>query len=1207
VSDNVNVMCPKCKGKYQLNRALLGQKIRCPNPECREVFEVAEVAGPKPKTTKQPSTRTDRRAPQIDGETEDIRSGKAAIPEPKRSTKTAVPAVPKEADWSQLPPPPVRKTERAQIPVAEEPAPVVNQSATSDEVLAWMQQMPGSEPAEANPVSDGLAASDVAELPPAEEYEPTYDFAPPPHKRRWMLWGIIVCIAILAGGFWLTIYYRTKGIKKLEADMATAAQHDLDQGRFRDAKQKYKELSEKFPDSKDREKYRFVSQYLEAQSAALEGNDPPLKRKDKFDEFVTKVRLDNNERAREWLNGRRPDTWQAGVKLATEHLDLAQKAGEAKDYAAAKTLLRDMPNLEKFITDNAPSQAQPPIPESITKRETDLATRVDAEEKLAEFIKRAEDTLKAPSLVKVAEVENETVKNGYSNNPTLKGLLDQAKKFLRDQIKFVKEPQAASQPPKSDLQSLIVAPAPTIAPKDAGSDRVVFALARGVLFALAESNGQILWTSRVGIDTTTLPLRVPALGKTHPELVLVPAPDGRGLIARETITGAARWYATLPAPCRGSPVLVERKAYVPLADEKGTVAVLETFNGQRLGYIPMGQKLGPGGVLQEGTGRLFLPADSQNVFVLDTNPPSADADSPPVLLQAILVTGHGSGTLRSEPLVIGGGDEASGAAPSYLVLTQNDGINGMRLRTFRLGLPASEQMVALREERLKGWSWFAPVGNQEKMALVTDTGAFALFGLNAMADQEGALFRQKILEPETASGRIAGRGQVVYAGENEFWYLANGELKMLRSGFDPKEGLKLAQGWKQPLLLGTPLHAAQVSADGTLLIVVTQMPNSPACLATAVEAESGLIRWQRNLGLVVQGDPVALGGAVLQMDQNGGVYQIDPNQPELKPQPNQEWYRGGQVLVPPRAAVTGETALLRAADGKTAYAIVPTENGTKLLVKQITEGQGAKDLPAINLGAPMAGPAVLSGSTLIVPRANGSLYRQKLGSDKGENGPDWGSTTVTPETRVFVLALDGDDLLVTDGLRGIAKFSWPAGGAFQKKQEQKVAGRIVSPLVALPAEKGPPQIVVADTTGQISLLDGESLQPVLTWKRLGNEITGGPYLVGGKGQPARIFVIVDRATLVCLAPDLPQPAWKYRAKGDAIASRPYLSGTTLIVADLAGRFDSLDLQTGAPTGQTFPMTGVLPAAPASAPADFGDGRLFAPLSDGTVLLVPQGK
>jgi outer membrane protein assembly factor BamB len=1188
-------MCPKCKGKYQLNRGLIGQKIRCPNPECREVFEVAEFAGPKPKTTKQPSTRTDRRAPQIDSDTEDIRSGKAGGP-----------AVPKEADWSQLPPPPVRKTERAQVPVATRPAPEVHERASSEEVLAWMQQAPGSEPVVVNDSGEEVASPALEDLPPAEDYQPTYEFAAPPKKRKWILWGIIVCIAILAGGFWLTIYYRGKGIKKLEADMQAEAQRELDQGRYREAKQKYETLLKNFSDSKERDRYRFVAQYLEARDAATEGKDPPVIRKNKFDEYLTKIRLEGNDKAKEWLNERRPDTWQAGVKLTTENLDSAQTAIVGKDFAGARKLLDDMPVLEKFIRDNAPPQTQPPIPESITTRNGELASRLTHEEDHAAFVKKAEEELKAPNLVKLAEIELEAAKKGYSNDAVIKELLERAKKHVRDQIVFVEEPQAASQPLKSELQSLIVGPS-AIASRAAESGRVAFALARGVLFALSESTGQILWTTRVGIDTSTLPVRVPAIGKTTPELVLVPAPDGRGLIARETMTGTARWYATLPAPCRGSPILVDRRAYVPLADDKGTVVILDTFRGDRLGYIPMGQKLGPGGVLQEGGSRLFLPADSQNVFVLNTNPPNAGANGPPVVLQAILVTGHGSGTLRSEPLVIGSADEADSAAPTYLVISQNDGLNAMRLRTFRLSTSA-EQMVELgKGVSLNGWSWFAPVGNQEKMAIVTDTGTFALFGLNPMADQEGALFPQRKLEPESANGRIAGRGQVVYAGEHEFWYLANGELNMLRSGFDPKEGIKIAPGWKQPLKLGTPLHAAQTSPDGKLLIVVTQTSNPPACQATGVEAESGTVRWQRTLGLVVQGDPLALSGTVLQMDQNGGVYQIDPKQNELKPVPNQEWYQGGQVLVPPRAGVAEGTILLAAQDGKSAYAIIPTDGGTKLQVKQITSSEGVKDLPAMTLGAPMAGPPVLAGTSLIVPRANGSLYRQKLGSDKGENGPDWGAITVTADTRVFVLPLDGDDLLVTDGLRGISKFSWPMGGTFQKKQEQKLPGRIVAPLLALPAEKGPPQVVAADATGQVSLLDGDSLQTVLSWKRLGNEITGGPFFIGGKGQAARIFVIADRATLVCLAPDVPQPLWKYRAKGDAIASRPYLSGATLIVSDLAGRYDSLDPQTGASTGQTLPTTGVLPAAPACAPVDFGDGRLYAPLSDGTVLLIPQAR
>src|SRR5262249_44296559 len=152
---------------------------------------------------------------------------------------------------------------------------------------------------------------------------------------------------------------------------------------------------------------------------------------------------------KEWLNEFRADAWQVGVKLATEHMDSAQKASDSKQYDAAKSLLTEMKDLEKFITDNAPAQTQPPIPESISKRKSDLAVKVQEEENLAEFIKRAEESLKTPNLVRVAEIETDATRKGYANNTTIKGLLDQAKKSLREQIKFANEPQAASQPLKS--------------------------------------------------------------------------------------------------------------------------------------------------------------------------------------------------------------------------------------------------------------------------------------------------------------------------------------------------------------------------------------------------------------------------------------------------------------------------------------------------------------------------------------------------------------------------------------------------------------------------------------------------------------------------------------------------------------------------------------------------------------------------------------
>ena len=58
----------------------------------------------------------------------------------------------------------------------------------------------------------------------------------------------------------------------------------------------------------------------------------------------------------------------------------------------------------------------------------------------------------------------------------------------------------------------------------------------------------------------------------------------------------------------------------------------------------------------------------------------------------------------------------------------------------------------------------------------------------------------------------------------------------------------------------------------------------------------------------------------------------------------------------------------------------------------------------------------------------------------------------------------------------------------------------------------------------------------------------------------------------------------------------------LIVAHLNGRLASLDLATGQRRGQGFAIQAS--AAPAAAPVPFGADRIFAPLTDGTVLLLP---
>src|SRR5205807_1334376 len=97
------------------------------------------------------------------------------------------------------------------------------------------------------------------------------------------------------------------------------------------------------------------------------------------------------------------------------------------------------------------------------------------------------------------------------------------------------------------------------------------------------------------------------------------------------------------------------------------------------------------------------------------------------------------------------------------------------------------------------------------------------------------------------------RGQVVHVVENDFWVLA--EEKLQRWHIDLLGPGKVPV-WELALPLGSPVHAAQVDESEKTIFVVTQDLSRQIYLATAVAIEDGRIKWQRQLGLECQGDPL---------------------------------------------------------------------------------------------------------------------------------------------------------------------------------------------------------------------------------------------------------------------------------------------------------------------------------------------------------------
>lgn len=1149
------------------------------------MFEVRESAVEEPPARVKSAPR-DRRAPQFDSGVEEVQPVRAE-------------AAPREADWSKMPPPPVRQRAPEPEPI-EEPEAVPGDRASADEVLAFMGLAPKANgdddytlPAEVE------AVEEVYEVTDAEEAGADYDsymhgYHRP--KRRWIPLAIVAMLILMVGGGIGALLVFKKRHAQQETQLAEEGDKFIASKNFRQAAQQFDDLMKSHSSSKNIGRYKLLRDFSRAMENATNPSDEAGKRLNEFTDYLRIV--DSDDPNKSAVTDRQGDIRDALVRIAEDQVRDARKKieGASKDFEGARSDYKKALQTQVYIKKYSPPNIQPAVPDDLTQKYAQLNEAIEKGEAYKNFLVSLDaDLAKDLNPAKVTSLEAKANQLGYGSNQEVLDRISAAKSKLRERIVFVAGEVPPKQEPVGGLVSLLIG-----ANSDAKVDdnKVVFAASRGVLFALSQSRGQILWATRVGIDSAGLPLRIPSAGRT-PETVLVPTANGQGLILREAFTGKFVWRQELPFPIRGQPLLIDRRLYVPLTDEDGTVVVIESNDGSIRGRIQVGQRLGPGAAKQDSTGLIFLAADSQNVYVLDTT------KEQPLTMVAMLATNHGPGSLRGEPVVVGGVDDAGQPAGiTYLVLPVSDGFHAMKLRSFEIPNKLDQTSVAIPgiEVPLPGWSWFPPVCDQEKVAVVTDAGAFALLGVNQKDNQDPALF-PLIMDPPKPGN--PGRGLVVHAEECDFWYIANGELTYERMGFDRKEGMRLAQGWPAPLKLGTPLHAGQVSADRKTLFVVTQSTSPPAWLATAVDAKTGAIRWQQTLGLAVQGDPIQLGDYIYQIDQGAGLYLVDPKKTSLPK--GQEWPLGGHVLLRPRSDVVGEPVLLPAADGKTAYLVYTIGDGKTLHVIPLSAGQRPSQPIVVQLVAPLAGQPVMNGSTLIMALADGALHRWKIGDKDTKRGSDWRAPRYGESARAFLTAYGKDDILVSDGYRGLTVYNWPANAEPQFKQQLSVPDRIISAPVAMPVKDGPPRIAVADAGGRLNLLEGDQLSPTMKWEmrqmRHGNEITAGPFLIADQGE-ARVVVVVDRNRIVCLTPGERREAWVYRCNGDGIEAQPRAVGNALILADLSGRFEAIDISSGRPTGGVYPPQAGLPAAPAAAPIQFGPDHLFAPMTDGTVLIVP---
>ncbi len=1193
---HISIACPHCQTHFQVDPALRGRMMRCPNATCRQVFEVREDgppasavpdwrSAPPPRRDDGPETAPPPPAPREP-------SPRAASSRRARSSEVVVPVI--EA-----------------LPVEEEAAPLAEAAVEKPKVVSFgpTEMPPGAwEPPPVRGAAPPPRAHDTdAHHVPAAAATATVK------KRRalWIITGILTVLFGVLGTAGGVVWYV---LRDTEEKLVKKAEDDYAGGRYHEAAATYRTILDKFPDSGNADDYRFLRELAETR-AAESGAD-------------VKAGLDL---VLDFLESHKDDprTKQYGKDVAQTAVKLMREAAKGvldnpADPTAKATDARGV-EVGKQIDRVDAALVPPEVRAELEKVRAEVDERLAEQQHREKFLGRLTDLKKLASAEGVKQMHEalrvEAARGkGFERDARVVEAAGAVYAAHLNGVAFTADQVPLGDVPAEDYEpSLIVQPLVRGQAAPLPGDRIVFALARGVLYALRQSDGSVVWALRVGVDTANLPIRLPPLG-ARPEMALIQSADTKTLIALNARTGDPLWRYRLDSPPLGRPVVIDRRAYVPTYD--GQVHEIELAEGNLLGRYKLGQRLSLGGARAEGTRLIYFPADDTCVYVLDVANRRC---------QGILYTDHAAGSLRGEPIVIVPeapplGAPANPDAPGFLVLSQTNGLDAMLLRTFRLS-PAGpralpEAMGASGEPRMRGWSWFPPYRDAEKVLMTTDAGEVGLFGIVQPRNQDAPLFPLVRLGDTHLPGVVElsgdvparGRAQVVYALENDLWVLARGALQRHVKVIDREHGPRLVPhpSWSEPLRVGSPLHESQRDEAGTTLFVVTQPTNQHNCLATAVDAETGKLHWQRQLGLVCQGDPLALGGEVLTLDQGGALFGFDPARHASDNEGR--WQSAGRGLAAPLAdTATTSLFLVPAPDGRSAYEIACPDPGAEIVIRHHVAGrQQIQAEVKVKGDARLAGTPAVGAGAILLPLADGRMKRVPLPLEGGATlaesdllpAPDWREGHHTAEARGHCAWLGGNDFVTTNGRGGLTHWRFgklretiPAGRTAGAPTRDLASRVVAAPLVLTRAGGADPiRLIVADAAGTIHLLEGDLFAPARKWD-LPGKLTSGPFLRGGQ-----VGCVVDRRRLVWIDPLRDGLAWPpYETPGEGIVGQPQLVDGLLVVADLSGRFVGLDPRTGKPRGPGYVLKANV--APAASPAAFGEGRAFAPLTDGTVLLL----
>ncbi len=353
------------------------------------------------------------------------------------------------------------------------------------------------------------------------------------------------------------------------------------------------------------------------------------------------------------------------------------------------------------------------------------------------------------------------------------------------------------------------------------SDEVIYVRAHGSVLAFAAGDGKLMWRRYVGYGQSHAPVSIDPSGHAG---VLLSDADALEVQRSESESGAVRWRASIDEPF-SQPVTHRDDIY--LSTQSGRVLSLdsETGDARWATMIPQSVELSPG--VNERAGKLYLPGNHSNVYVLDRRNGKC--------LESFYL-GHAAGTVAVPPVSLQGGDAG------HVFVFENAGADFARMHVLKCDASGAGLHVAQPPFRLVGNVTVDPIMVLgRRLIVLTDRAQIAVFDI----EQTAATTEQvSMVAEQVASYDSATNAQMAVGKNNQMWVSGT---RIGRYELQVSTG-RVARDWvinEGDSFIGKP------QAFDEAIFHARMLRGTSGVRVTAADPKTGRPFWQNDIGVPV--------------------------------------------------------------------------------------------------------------------------------------------------------------------------------------------------------------------------------------------------------------------------------------------------------------------------------------------------------------------